>query len=279
MANNTKKKNTTEEKRPADNYSKQNNNTEEKQPADNNSKKNNIISVTVFLILALTLAVFCITIFRMKEPDENTENISETTADTETGNENNESEEIDEDISNEAQDNESADKKEEIPDNNSNKEISEKSEWSEISETETDYIIDRKNNNNFTVKLDQLLERDDIADSFSIVLHSEDGVSPLGEIKYGLGFSLTRNFDDERMQKWHYVPDDVFSTEESSCTIEYIIPDEKKPYIDTSGELFFGYWWGDNESVVVEKIVCHRTKRGMEKKDNAPEETESQETE
>lgn len=247
--------------------------------ANNNLKKNNIISVIVFLIIAITLAVFCITIFRMKDPAENTEKKSETTADSEISNEDNESEEIAEDISDEAQDNESADKKEEIPDNNSDKEISEKSEWSEISETETDYIIDRNTNNYIKVNLDQLLERDDIADSFSIVLHSEDSISSLDEIKYGLGFSVKSNCPDAIWDNWYNAGDFDFYAEESSCTIRYIIPDEIKEYIDPSGELLFGYWWGNNESVVVEKIVCHRTKAGIEKPDNTPEKADQQKTE
>jgi len=247
--------------------------------ANNNSKKNNIISVIVFLILTLTLAVFCITVFRMKKPSDNTEKISETTADSETISEENRSEETAENISDEIQDEENSDINEEVPDNNSDEEISVKSEWSEIIEAETDQILDISNDNHFKFDLDQLLEIDDIAESFSFELHVEDGETSLGEIKCGLGFSVKENCPDTGIIKWYNSVDNVFSTEESSCTIEYIIPDEVKEYIDPSGELLFGYWWGDNKKIVVDKIICHRTKAGMEMPDNTPEEADPQETE
>lgn len=228
--------------------------------ANNNSKKNNIISVIVFLILTLTIAVFCITIFRMKDTPENNDKKSDTTADIEMISDENESEETSEDISD--------DNKEELTENHSDEEISE-AEWSEISEMETCLLLDRKQNH-FITSLKKLLESDDIAESFSFELHAED-TENLGEIKYGIGISVKNNCPYATDQNWYNFTDQIFFTEDSSAAVEIIIPDELKEYIDPSGRILFGYWWGDAEKVVIDKIICHRTKAGMERPDNTSE--------
>lgn len=124
----------------------------------------------------------------------------------------------------------------------------------------SDVVLDKTTEENKTYKVDlsRFVSEGDKIDSFRFVFHSEDGVSPLGEVKGGFGISVDNSCEARTDDIWYQTPDDfTVQTDESTCEVEWKVPDEIKDHIIvTGGQVLFGYWWSNSDRIVLDKIIC-----------------------
>lgn len=124
----------------------------------------------------------------------------------------------------------------------------------------SDVILDKtiEENKTFKADLSRFVSEGDKIDSFRFVFHAEDGASPLGEVKGGFGISVDNSCEARTDDVWYQTPDDfTVQTDESTCEVEWKVPDEIKDYIIVSeGQVLFGYWWSNADRVVLDKIIC-----------------------
>lgn len=122
------------------------------------------------------------------------------------------------------------------------------------------YLSCRKNDTDkiCRIPLSDAAQEGDIIESVSLKIRTTDGSTPLGMIKFGTGISLTENIPSATSDLWYSWDDQGVTTEECEYTLEVVLPDEIKNYIDISeGCFMFGYWWGDNEEIILTEAEFH----------------------
>lgn len=141
------------------------------------------------------------------------------------------------------------------------KNICDKTESEKITIKYTDAVLDYAENNIYSMNLDEISTDGELIDSFVFTIHSGDSTTPLGELKFGFGISVSDECPGKTNKKW-YSESDVCSidTEGSTCSVMWIVPENIREYIDvTNGKMHFGYWWGQADEIVVDEIICRKT--------------------
>ena len=124
------------------------------------------------------------------------------------------------------------------------------------SQITVDRTIGRAEGSN-TIKfpLADLIEDGDRVKSFTFTIYSADG-SNIGEYKGGCGIAVDSECPSATNKGWYQSPDFSAPTQGSYGEITWEVPDELKDYIHAGGEVLFGYWWGNCESIRIENVVC-----------------------
>lgn len=217
-----------------------------------NSKNRNIASVIAFLVLAVALIVLCRYVYQMLQvndqvtpPEDSVETIVTTISEKDDA-----EEQVTSEIGTAA-----------APVVTSAHVSPKKLACSEVlSEKNTAVVLDKNKNKTYKLNLKEIAEAGDTIETFTFVFHAEDGVSNLGEVKGGFGVSVDNKCPDKTDNIWYQAPDDFsVMSDGSSCVVTWKIPDEIKDYITVpTGQVLFGYWWSDVDSIVLDKIMCHR---------------------
>ena len=109
--------------------------------------------------------------------------------------------------------------------------------------------------NTIKFPLADLIEEGDRVTSFTFTVYSGDGGN-IGEFKGGCGISVDDKCPAATNKGWYQSGDFTAPTQGSYGEITWNVPDELKDYIHEGGEVLFGYWWGNCDSLRIENVVC-----------------------
>lgn len=109
--------------------------------------------------------------------------------------------------------------------------------------------------NTIKIPLPELIEDGDRVISFTFVIYS-DGGSNIGQFKGGCGISVDMDCASATDKGWYQSEDFTAPTQGTYGEITWTVPEDVSRHIHAGGELLFGYWWGDTESIRVENVVC-----------------------
>lgn len=131
-------------------------------------------------------------------------------------------------------------------------------------EVGTQYTVDKvipktDGKNTIKIPLSEFIEDGDIIKSFTFIIYSGDGLD-IGQFKGGCGISVTEDYPSDD-KGWYQSPDFTASTQGTYGEIKWDIPDDVSQAVSASGEVLFGYWWGNSSSVKVENVICTYTRK------------------
>lgn len=131
-------------------------------------------------------------------------------------------------------------------------------------EVGTQYTVDKvipktDGKNTIKIPLSEFIENGDIIKSFTFIIYSGDGLD-IGQFKGGCGISVTEDYPSDD-KGWYQSPDFTASTQGTYGEIKWDIPDDVSQAVSASGEVLFGYWWGNSSSVKVENVICTYTRK------------------
>ena len=119
-----------------------------------------------------------------------------------------------------------------------------------------DSVLQRtEGSNTLKVPLADLIEEGDKVRSFTFIIYSGDG-SDIGQFKGGCGISVASDCPAAKDKGWYQSADFSAPTEGSYGEITWDVPGEIRDYISDSGEVLFGYWWGNPTEIKVDSVVC-----------------------
>lgn len=113
--------------------------------------------------------------------------------------------------------------------------------------------------NTIKIPLPELIEDGDRVASFTFIIYSEGGGN-IGEFKGGCGVSVDMECASATDKGWYQSGDFTAPTQGTYGEITWNVPEDVSEHIHAGGELLFGYWWGDTESIRVENVVCTFTR-------------------
>lgn len=124
------------------------------------------------------------------------------------------------------------------------------------SQITADRTIGRAQGSN-TIKfpLADLIEDGDRVNSFTFTIYSGNG-GDIGEYKGGCGISVDADCAAATNEGWYQSPDFTAPTQGSYGEITWNVPEELKDHIHAAGEVLFGYWWGNCDSIRIENVIC-----------------------
>ncbi len=128
------------------------------------------------------------------------------------------------------------------------------------SQVTVDKIIQRtEGSNNVQLPLADFIEEGDVVSSFTFVIYSADG-SDIGEFKGGCGISVTSECPSATDEGWYQSADFSAATQGTYGEIKWDVPADVSQYISAGGDVLFGYWWGNAESIRIDSVICTYTR-------------------
>ena len=109
--------------------------------------------------------------------------------------------------------------------------------------------------NTIKFPLADLIEDGDRVNSFTFTIYSGNG-GDIGEYKGGCGISVDADCAAATNEGWYQSPDFTAPTQGSYGEITWNVPEELKDHIHAAGEVLFGYWWGNCDSIRIEDVIC-----------------------
>ena len=127
---------------------------------------------------------------------------------------------------------------------------------SQISVNET---ISRKNGSN-TIELPiaDYISDGDLIQSFTFVIYGEGG--NINEFKGGCGISVSGECPAATDTGWYQSEEFKAPTEGAYGEITWEVPADVAKYINYSGNLQFGYYWGDCSNIRLDSVICQYTR-------------------
>lgn len=113
--------------------------------------------------------------------------------------------------------------------------------------------------NTVQLPLADFIEEGDVISSFTFVVYSADG-SDIGEFKGGCGISVTDECSSATDEGWYQSADFSASTQGTYGEIKWDVPADVSNYISAGGDVLFGYWWGNAESIRIDSVICTYTR-------------------
>lgn len=113
--------------------------------------------------------------------------------------------------------------------------------------------------NTVQLPLADFIEEGDVISSFTFVVYSADG-SDIGEFKGGCGISVTSECPSATDEGWYQSADFSAATQGTYGEIKWDVPADVSQYISAGGDVLFGYWWGNAESIRIDSVICTYTR-------------------
>lgn len=113
--------------------------------------------------------------------------------------------------------------------------------------------------NTVQLPLADFIEEGDVISSFTFVVYSADG-SDIGEFKGGCGISVTDECSSATDEGWYQSADFSAATQGTYGEIKWDVPADVSNYISAGGDVLFGYWWGNAESIRIDSVICTYTR-------------------
>lgn len=113
-----------------------------------------------------------------------------------------------------------------------------------------------KTGNNVKFALADFIQEGDKVKSFTFIIKSDNGTN-IGEFKGGCGISVNSDCTAATDEGWYQSADFTASTEGAYGEITWNVPANIADYITESGEVLFGYWWGNAKDITVTEVICN----------------------
>ncbi len=113
--------------------------------------------------------------------------------------------------------------------------------------------------NTIQLPLADFIEDGDVISSFTFVIYSSDG-SDIGEFKGGCGISVNSDCPSATDEGWYQSEDFSAPTQGSYGEITWNVPADVGSYTSAGGDVLFGYWWGNAESIRLDSVICTFTR-------------------
>ena len=113
--------------------------------------------------------------------------------------------------------------------------------------------------NTVKIPLADLMREGDKVTSFTFVIYSADGTD-IGEFKGGCGISVDSECTSATDEGWYQADDFTAPTEGTYGEITWNVPADAADHISPSGDVLFGYWWGNSSKIRVESVCCNLTR-------------------
>ena len=121
---------------------------------------------------------------------------------------------------------------------------------------DVDKTIQRsEGSNTLKLGLGDFIEEGDRISSFTFIIYSADG-NNIGTFKGGCGISVSDRCSSATSEGWYQSDDFTASTQGTYAEIKWEVPENIKDFVSAGGEVLFGYWWGNAESIRIESAVC-----------------------
>ena len=124
------------------------------------------------------------------------------------------------------------------------------------SQIDTDVTLHRDTDNTYKASLSELIEEGDIVHSFTFVFYAEDGVSNIGTYKGGCGISVTPDCTAATDDGWYQSDDFSVQANGSYVEVRWDVPIDIQSFVDASGQVLIGYWWGNTTGVTLKNVIC-----------------------
>ena len=122
-----------------------------------------------------------------------------------------------------------------------------------------DTVVQRVDGSNtIKIPLAEFIEEGDKISSFTFVIYSGDG-SNIGSYKGGCGITVAEECPAGK-EGWYQSPDFTASTQGTYGEIKWDVPQDIRDYISPSGDVMFGYWWGNSSSIRLDAAICTFTR-------------------
>lgn len=102
-----------------------------------------------------------------------------------------------------------------------------------------------------TLPLSDLIGSEDVLQTVTYEISSSGS---LGKFTGAFGVSVDGSADCATDENWYQTQNVCVITDASSLTLTWIIQDNVKASIDTSGDLMLGFWWSDQESIILDRV-------------------------
>lgn len=123
-----------------------------------------------------------------------------------------------------------------------------------------DKVIQREEGSNTVmIPLADLIEDGDVINSFTFEVYSTNGAD-IGTYQGGCGISVTSDCAAATDEGWYQSENFSAQTEGSFGRITWNVPAEIQSYIPASGDLLFGYWWGNTDDIRLDAVTCSFTR-------------------
>lgn len=126
--------------------------------------------------------------------------------------------------------------------------------------SDIDAMLDRDGTNTYNAKISDFVEEGDVIESFTFIVYAEDGSSSLGNYQGGYGISVTDVCSSATDENWYQSVDFTESVNSAYAEFTWNVPSEIQSDIDIDGEVMFGHWWSDVQTVRLSSIVCTYTR-------------------
>lgn len=113
--------------------------------------------------------------------------------------------------------------------------------------------------NTIKIPLADMIQEGDKISSFTFVIYSGSSAN-IGEFKGGCGISVTKDCPSATDEGWYQSENITSPTQGTYGEIRWDVPGSIQDYISPSGELLFGYWWGNAADICVESVICTYTR-------------------
>ncbi len=107
-------------------------------------------------------------------------------------------------------------------------------------------------NNTLKLPLSDFIEDGDIIKSFTFEIDRAGTES----FKGGFGLSVNGDCPAATDEGWYQSENMEYSSEGSYLKIVWEVPADVGKYAASGGEVLFGYWWGNDEAVSLERVTC-----------------------
>lgn len=128
-----------------------------------------------------------------------------------------------------------------------------------IQQTVDTTIEKTEGSNTIKLPLADFMQEGDKVNSFTFVIYSADD-SNIGEFKGGCGISVTSDCSAATDDGWYQSENFTSPTEGTYGEVTWNVPGDVSDFISPSGELLFGYWWGNSSSIRIESVICNLTR-------------------
>lgn len=113
-----------------------------------------------------------------------------------------------------------------------------------------------KTGNNVKIPLADFIQEGDKVKSFIFVIKSDNGTN-IGEFKGGCGISVTSDCTAATDENWYQSDDFTAPTDGAYGEITWNVPANIADFINPSGDVLFGYWWGNAKDITVTEVICN----------------------
>lgn len=126
--------------------------------------------------------------------------------------------------------------------------------------SDIDALLDHDGTNSYNAKISDFIDAGDVIQSFTFVVYSEDGATPLGDYQGGYGIGVTADCPAATDENWYQSENFTQSVNSAYAEFTWQIPTDVQGYIDYNGEVMFGHWWSGVQTVRLSSIACTYTK-------------------